>query len=70
MTLAAQPMTLEEYLTYDDGSDRRRELIAGERVTIPPENRINSKIALFLFVQETLWFNPGLQYYNSLLNKF
>jgi Uma2 family endonuclease len=30
MTIATQRLTLDEYLTYDDGSDRRYELVKGE----------------------------------------
>jgi Uma2 family endonuclease len=41
-------MTFEEYLHYDDGTDTHHELVGGELVEMPPEDRINSKIALFL----------------------
>lgn len=41
-------MTFEEYLAYNDGTDSRYELVNGELVEMPPEDRINSKIALFL----------------------
>ncbi len=44
-------MTFEEYLRYDDGTDTRYELVGGELVAMPPENRINSKIALFLLAR-------------------
>lgn len=44
-------MTFEEYLHYDDGTDTRYELVGGELVTMPPEERINSKIALFLLAR-------------------
>lgn len=41
--------TLEDYLNYDDGSDRRYELVNGELVELPQESRQNRKIASFLF---------------------
>ena len=51
MTTTKQRMTLEEYLAYDDGSDVRHELVAGELVVMPPETPNNSTIALFLLLQ-------------------
>lgn len=44
-------MTFEEYLHYDDGTDTRYELVGGELVAMPPEDRVNSKIALFLLAR-------------------
>jgi Uma2 family endonuclease len=44
-------MTLEEYLNYDDGSDTRYELVNGELIAMPPESRLNIKIAIFLLTQ-------------------
>jgi Uma2 family endonuclease len=41
--------TLEEYLRYDDGTDTRYELVDGALVEMPPESRLNRKIASFLF---------------------
>lgn len=41
--------TFEEYLTYDDGTDTRYELINGELIELPPESRLNHQIASFLF---------------------
>ena len=41
-------MTLNEFLTYDDGSDVRYELIDGVRVEMGAESRSNLKIAVFL----------------------
>jgi Uma2 family endonuclease len=50
MTLATpQRMTLEEYLSYDDGTDTRYELVDGVLVAMPPESRLNHRIASFLF---------------------
>lgn len=41
-------MTLEEYLTHDDGTDTRYELVDGVLVEMGAESRCNIKIALFL----------------------
>ena len=41
-------LTLEEYLTYDDGTDNRYELIDGKLTVMPPESDRNNLIALFL----------------------
>ncbi|MBD1820946.1 Uma2 family endonuclease [Cyanobacteria bacterium FACHB-DQ100] len=41
--------TIEEYLDYDDGADTRYELVDGVLVEMPPESRLNQKIASFLF---------------------
>lgn len=42
--------TFEAYLTYDDGTDNRYELINGELVELPPEAEPNSAITTFLLV--------------------
>ncbi|MEH2046006.1 Uma2 family endonuclease [Nostoc sp.] len=44
-------LTFEEYLTYDDGTDTRYELVDGELVEIPPESQENSNLGRFLFVE-------------------
>ena len=44
-------LTAEEYLTYDDGTDTRYELVKGKLVEMPPESNLNARIAAFLFVQ-------------------
>jgi hypothetical protein len=44
-------LTFEEYLTYDDGTDTRYELVDGELVEMPPESQENSNLARFLFVE-------------------
>ncbi len=41
-------MTLEEYLTYDDGTDIRYSLINGELVAMPSESDLNNVIALYV----------------------
>jgi Uma2 family endonuclease len=47
----AKHLTFEEYLAYDDGTDTRYELVNGELVPMPPESRLNAKIAIFLLFQ-------------------
>ena len=50
MTIATnQPMTLEEYLNYDDGTDARYELVDGVLVEMGAESDVNVLIASFLF---------------------
>lgn len=49
MTIAIhKPLTLEEYLTYNDGTDTRYELVHGLLVEIPTESPINKTIVMFL----------------------
>ncbi|MDW8199751.1 MAG: Uma2 family endonuclease [Cyanobacteriota bacterium SKYGB_h_bin112] len=43
-------MTLEEYLSYDDGTDRRYELVDGVLVDVGAERPLNIDIAMFLIV--------------------
>ncbi|NJK53088.1 MAG: Uma2 family endonuclease [Leptolyngbyaceae cyanobacterium SU_3_3] len=43
--------TIEEYLTYDDGTDTRYELVNGVLVEMGAEKRLNEKIALWLLSQ-------------------
>ncbi|MBW4441412.1 MAG: Uma2 family endonuclease [Plectolyngbya sp. WJT66-NPBG17] len=43
--------SIEEYLEYDDGSDRRYELVNGELIELPTESPQNLLIAAFLLVQ-------------------
>jgi len=45
MPSTSQKLTFEAYLAYDDGTDNRYEL------KMPPGDRINSKIALFLLAR-------------------
>jgi Uma2 family endonuclease len=50
MTVATQRrISLEEYLTYDDGTDTRYELVDGVLVAMGNEAKINTLIAGFLF---------------------
>lgn len=49
MTPATQRrLTFEEYLSYDDGTDRRYEFDDGALVEMPPAIRLHRKIAQFL----------------------
>ncbi|MCW6049314.1 Uma2 family endonuclease [Lyngbya sp. CCAP 1446/10] len=41
-------LTFEEYLTYEDDTDNRYELINGELITLPPESGPNNFIANYL----------------------
>jgi Uma2 family endonuclease len=44
-------LTLEKFLTYDDGSENRYELVDGVLVEMGAESTINTLIAGFLFLQ-------------------
>jgi Uma2 family endonuclease len=49
MTVAtSRKMSLEEYLTYDDGTDARYELVDGVLIEMGTESTINTWIAIFL----------------------
>ncbi len=48
---ASKILTFEEYLAYDDGSERRYELVDGELIEMPPEPPLNSNISKRLFVE-------------------
>ncbi len=60
MTVTTKPMTIEEYLTYDDGSDTRYELVNGELIAMPTESDLNNRIASFLFA---IFLQSGVSYY-------
>jgi Uma2 family endonuclease len=47
MTTATK-LSIEEYLTYDDGTDTRYEFDDGELVAMPPAIRLHRQIAKFL----------------------
>jgi Uma2 family endonuclease len=55
MTLAtASPsklMTIDDYLSYDDGTDNRYELVNGELVEMPTESHLNCQIAKLLMFE-------------------
>ncbi len=48
--IAAKPMSLEEFLDYDDGTDTLYELENGKLRPMPSESEINRRIASFLFI--------------------
>ncbi len=61
MTVAtARRMSLEEYLTYDDGTDTRYELVDGVLVEMGTESTANTWIASFLLV---MFAGLGVPYY-------
>jgi Uma2 family endonuclease len=53
-------MSLEEYLTYDDGTDTRYELVDGVLVEMGAENDINIEIEAFLVA---ILLGLGVRYY-------
>jgi Uma2 family endonuclease len=59
-TTKNRPMTLAEYLEYDDGTDTRYELEHGELIKMPSESDLNNVIAIFLLA-EFLKFLPFQQ---------
>ncbi len=61
MTISTQPMTLEDYLAYDDGTDNRYELVNGELVAMPSESDLNQRIAMFLL---TYFLRSGIPHYD------
>lgn len=60
MSVATKPMTLQDYLNYDDGTDTRYELVNGELIAMPPESTLNNQIASFLFAS---FLKIGVSYY-------
>jgi Uma2 family endonuclease len=50
MTITTKRFTLAEYLAYDDGTDRRYELVNGELREMPSESDLNNAIAIFLLL--------------------
>lgn len=62
MTIATKPMTFEEYLNYDDGTDTRYELVDGELIAMPTESDLNDQIASFLFAY---LLQLGIPYYRA-----
>lgn len=60
MVTSIRPLTLAEYLEYDDGTDTTYELIDGILVPMPPESDPNRRIASFLMAQ---FLSFGIPYY-------
>lgn len=51
MAATIRKLTLKEYLGYNDGTDKRYELVDGELVEMPPETDRNNLIALYLLFE-------------------
>jgi Uma2 family endonuclease len=49
-----QFQSFEEYLSYDDGTEKLYELFNGELIEMPPESGTNIQIATFLLLQFAL----------------
>jgi Uma2 family endonuclease len=47
----AQRLTFEDYLNWDNGTDKRYELVDGRLIALPPESEPNTSLANFLFLQ-------------------
>jgi Uma2 family endonuclease len=48
MTTTTKSFTLAEYLAYDNGTDKRYELVNGELIEMPSESDLNNLIAMYL----------------------
>jgi Uma2 family endonuclease len=57
MITTTNKLTLDQYLFYDDGTERRYELVDGDLVEMPPETDRNNLISLYLW-SEFLKFVP------------
>ncbi len=58
MTTTTKLFTLAEYLEYDDGTDKRYELVNGELIEMPSESDLNNAIAILLLLKFAQ-FIPG-----------
>ena len=66
MTVATdRRMTLKEFLTYDDGTDRHNELVDGVLVEMGAENPLNPQIASFLV---SIFFQLGIPIYRLVIS--
>ncbi len=54
LTIKPRFTTFEEYLAYNDNSERLYELFNGELIEVPPESGFNVEIANFLFIKFAL----------------
>ncbi|MEA5535309.1 Uma2 family endonuclease [Crocosphaera sp. XPORK-15E] len=54
LTTKPRFQTFEEYLQYDDNSEKLYELFNGELIEMPPESGLNFEIANFLFLKFAL----------------
>ncbi len=59
-TTTNRPMTLEEFLNYDDGTETRYELVAGVLVEMPAESDLNNLIAILLMFAFGQFISPRL----------
>ncbi len=57
MVRATKELSLEEFLVYDDGTDKRYELVDGTLVEMPTESTLNTQIAVFLL---TVFLQMGI----------
>lgn len=57
MTTTTNKFTLDQYLAYENGTERRYELVDGDLVEMPPESDRNNLISLYL-LSEFLKFVP------------
>ncbi len=65
MTVATEKrMSLEEYLSYEDGTDTRYELVDGVLVEMGAENPLNPEIASFLF---SVFLGVGIPYFRIII---
>jgi Uma2 family endonuclease len=60
MTTVTKRLTLEEYLNYDNGTDRHYELVAGKLTQMPPESPQNAEIAIRLLLIFAQFVSPRL----------
>ncbi len=54
LTTKPRFQSFEEYLQYDDNSEKLYELFNGELIEVPPESGLNFEIANFLFLKFAL----------------
>lgn len=60
ITTNSKKLTFEEFLTYDDGTDTRYELVDGELVEMPTESTENCQIAKYLMFELAKYFPIAL----------
>ncbi|BAU15297.1 hypothetical protein LEP3755_58550 [Leptolyngbya sp. NIES-3755] len=60
-----QRLTFEEYLSYDDGTDTRYELVDGELIEMPPESDENNDIAKRILFELLKHFSISLIAYKD-----
>ncbi|MGD1905382.1 MAG: Uma2 family endonuclease [Leptolyngbyaceae cyanobacterium] len=51
MVVSTQRLTLQNYLAHEDETETRHELVDGLLVEMPPESRLNARIAMFLIAK-------------------